>query len=325
MRPGPIQGDMVHPYLRRRQGLEPVTYPSAAVREVLGRTLGVPIFQEQVIKVAMVAAGFSPGEADQLRRSIAAWRRRGTLERFEQRLVEGMVERGYEEAFARRIYRQILGFGEYGFPESHAASFALLVYVSAWLKHHRPAAFFAALLNSQPMGFYAPAQLVREAQRQGVEVRPPDVSRSGWDCTLEGCSLLSKGCRTGPPGYQGELEGAGKHNLLEHPSQLSPLRSPASLKAQPIHPCIGVRGSNATHPLGGEGLLRQPFVTPSVGRGGGVPSPTLRLGLRLIKGLSRQGAERLLQARGEPAIRLGGGSGPAGGARQAGPQGPGRG
>ncbi len=185
VRPGPIQGDMVHPYLRRRQGLEPVDYPSPAMEEVLGRTLGVPIFQEQVIKVAMVAAGFSGGEADQLRRSIAAWRRRGHLEQFEARLLDGMRERGYQEAFAKRIFQQILGFGEYGFPESHAASFALLVYVSAWLKHHHPAAFCAALLNSQPMGFYAPAQLVAEARRQGVAVRPVDVLVSRWDCALE--------------------------------------------------------------------------------------------------------------------------------------------
>jgi error-prone DNA polymerase len=185
VRPGPIQGDMVHPYLRRRQGLEPVTYPSAAVQDVLGRTLGVPIFQEQVIKVATVAAGFSPGEADQVRRSMAAWRRRGGMTGLRERLIGGMVARGYDEAFARQIYRQILGFGEYGFPESHAASFALLVYVSAWLKHHEPAAFCAALINSQPMGFYAPAQLVREARRQGVEVRPVDVRSSLWDCSLE--------------------------------------------------------------------------------------------------------------------------------------------
>ncbi len=185
VRPGPIQGDMVHPYLRRRQGLEPVSYPSEEIREVLGRTLGVPIFQEQVIKVAMVAAGFSPGEADQVRRSMAAWRRRGGLTVFQQRLIEGMKSRGYPEEFAQQIYRQILGFGEYGFPESHAASFALLVYVSAWLKCHEPAAFFAAMLNSQPLGFYAPAQLVREAQRQGVEVRPPDVRHSDRECTLE--------------------------------------------------------------------------------------------------------------------------------------------
>jgi len=186
VRPGPIQGGMVHPYLRRRQGLEPVTYPSEAVRAVLERTLGVPIFQEQVMQLAMVAAGFSPGEADQLRRSMAAWRRKGGLEPFEARLVRGMLERGYTREFAGAIYRQILGFGEYGFPESHSASFALLVYVSAWLKCHRPAEFCAALLNSQPMGFYAPAQLVRDAQRHGVEMRPVDVAASAWDCTMEG-------------------------------------------------------------------------------------------------------------------------------------------
>ncbi len=185
VRPGPIQGGMVHPYLKRRQGLEPVTYPSAAVKSVLERTLGVPIFQEQVMQLAIVAAGFTPGEADHLRRSMAAWRRKGGLEKFEQRLVDGMNARGYDETFARQIYQQILGFGEYGFPESHSASFALLVYVSAWLKHYEPAAFCGALLNSQPMGFYAPAQLVQDARRHGVDVLPVDVTASAWDCTLE--------------------------------------------------------------------------------------------------------------------------------------------
>ena len=185
VRPGPIQGDMVHPYLRRRQGLEAVDYPSEEVRSVLERTLGVPIFQEQVIKLAMVAAGFTPGEADQLRRSMAAWKRRGGLEPYEKKLLAGMQSRGYRREFAERVYRQILGFGDYGFPESHAASFALLVYVSAWLKCHHPAAFCAALLNSQPMGFYAPAQLVRDAREHGVEVLPVDVNCSDWDCTLE--------------------------------------------------------------------------------------------------------------------------------------------
>ncbi|HET9047325.1 MAG TPA: error-prone DNA polymerase, partial [Casimicrobiaceae bacterium] len=193
VRPGPIQGGMVHPYLRRRQGLEKVTYPSEAVEKVLSRTLGVPIFQEQVMQLAIVAAGFTPGESDQLRRSMAAWRRKGGLEKFEQRLVDGMAARGYSEAFARQIYQQILGFGEYGFPESHSASFALLVYISSWLKRYEPAAFTAALLNSLPMGFYAPAQLVADARRHGVEVRPPDVTRSDWDCTLERCSLAPEG------------------------------------------------------------------------------------------------------------------------------------
>jgi len=185
VRPGPIQGGMVHPYLRRRQGLDDVTYPSPAVAEVLSRTLGVPIFQEQVMQLAIVAAGFTPGESDQLRRSMAAWRRKGGLEKFEERLVAGMAERGYEESFARQIYQQILGFGEYGFPESHAASFALLVYVSAWLKHYEPAAFTAALLNSLPMGFYAPAQLVADVRRHDVQVHPADVTASDWECTLE--------------------------------------------------------------------------------------------------------------------------------------------
>jgi error-prone DNA polymerase len=188
VRPGPIQGGMVHPYLKRRQGLEPVTYPSAAVKSVLERTLGVPIFQEQVMQLAIVAAGFSPGEADQLRRSMAAWRRKGGLEKFEQRLIDGMGARGLSEAFARQIYQQILGFGEYGFPESHSASFSLLVYVSSWLKLYEPAAFCGALLNSQPMGFYAPAQLVADARRHGVEVRNVDVTISQWDCTLEGAA-----------------------------------------------------------------------------------------------------------------------------------------
>ena len=185
VRPGPIQGDMVHPYLRRRNGEEAVSYPSEAVRDVLARTLGVPIFQEQVMHLAMVAAGFTAGQADQLRRAMAAWKRRGGLGPFESLLLDGMRERGYTDDFAQRIFSQIKGFGEYGFPESHAASFALLVYVSAWLKRFEPAAFFGALLNSQPMGFYAPAQLVASACRAGVDVRPVDVVHSDWDCTLE--------------------------------------------------------------------------------------------------------------------------------------------
>jgi error-prone DNA polymerase len=185
VRPGPIQGEMVHPYLRRRSGEEPVTYPSEQVEAVLKRTLGVPIFQEQVMQLAIVAAGFSPGEADRLRRAMAAWKRKGGLEPFQRQLIDGMRERGYPESFAHQIFNQILGFGEYGFPESHAASFALLVYTSAWLKHYEPAAFCAALVNSQPMGFYAPAQLVRDARSHGVEVRAVDVASSDWDCTLE--------------------------------------------------------------------------------------------------------------------------------------------
>ncbi|NNK51827.1 MAG: error-prone DNA polymerase, partial [Xanthomonadales bacterium] len=187
VRPGPIQGNMVHPYLQRRRGLEQVDYPSSELRQVLDRTLGVPIFQEQVMQIAMVAAGFSGSEADVLRRSMAAWSRRGGMEHVHRRLVDGMLERGYNEDFAEQIFQQIRGFGEYGFPESHAASFALLVYVSAWLKRHHPAAFTCALLNAQPMGFYPPAQLVQDAQRHGVKVLPADVRYSHWDCTLEPC------------------------------------------------------------------------------------------------------------------------------------------
>jgi len=185
VRPGPIQGDMVHPYLRRRSGAEPVEYPGEEVRDVLHRTLGVPIFQEQVMQIAIVAAGFTPGEADALRRAMGAWKRTGGLDPFRERLLEGMRAKGYPAEFAQRIYQQMLGFGEYGFPQSHAMSFALLVYDSAWLKYHEPAAFTCALLNSQPMGFYAPAQLVRDARAHGVEVRAVDVCVSRWDSTLE--------------------------------------------------------------------------------------------------------------------------------------------
>ena len=185
IRPGPIQGGMVHPYLQRRADPAAVKYPSAALEEVLRRTLGVPIFQEQVMQIAVAAANFSAGEADQLRRSMAAWKRRGGLEPFRERLLSGMAANGYSAEFAEGIYKQILGFGEYGFPESHSASFALLTYVSCWLKRHEPAAFFAALINSQPMGFYQPAQLVQEARRDGVAILPPDVLISDWDCTLE--------------------------------------------------------------------------------------------------------------------------------------------
>jgi error-prone DNA polymerase len=188
VRPGPIQGDMVHPYLRRRAGAEPVEYPGEEVRAVLHRTLGVPIFQEQVMQIAIVAAGFTPGEADALRRAMGAWKRTGGLDAFRERLLQGMHDKGYPQEFAQRIYQQMLGFGEYGFPESHALSFALLVYDSAWLKCHEPAAFTCALLNSQPMGFYAPAQLVRDARAHGVEVHPVDVCISGWDCSLERCA-----------------------------------------------------------------------------------------------------------------------------------------
>jgi error-prone DNA polymerase len=185
VRPGPIQGGMVHPYLKRREGTEAVRYPSPEVEKVLERTLGVPIFQEQVMQLAIAAADFTPGEADQLRRAMAAWKRKGGLGPFEEKLTSRMTAKGYDPQFARDIFRQIQGFGEYGFPESHAASFALLVYASSWIKRYHPDAFLAALLNSLPMGFYAAPQLVRDARAHGVAVRPVDVLASDWDSTLE--------------------------------------------------------------------------------------------------------------------------------------------
>ena len=181
VRPGPIQGDMVHPYLRRRQGLEPMTYPSEELKAVLNKTLGVPLFQEQAMKIAIVAGGFTPGEADKLRRAMATFKCTGTIGMFKSKMIEGMVARNYPRDFAERCFSQIEGFGEYGFPESHAASFALLVYASAWLKCRYPDVFAAALLNAQPMGFYAPAQIVRDLREHGVEVRPVDINHSHWD------------------------------------------------------------------------------------------------------------------------------------------------
>lgn len=185
VRPGPIQGDMVHPYLRRRQGKEKAEYPKPELEEILGKTLGVPLFQEQAMKIAIVAGGFRPGEADELRRAMATFKRTGTIGNYRKRMVDGMVLRGYEKDFAERCFKQIEGFGEYGFPESHAASFALLVYASCWFKTFYPDVFCAAILNSQPMGFYQPAQLVRDARDHGVEIREVDVNFSGWDCALE--------------------------------------------------------------------------------------------------------------------------------------------
>ncbi len=185
VRPGPIQGDMVHPYLRRRNGKEPVVYPSKELEEILGRTLGVPLFQEQAMKIAIVAAGFTPAEADELRRSMATFKVKGMVKQFQDKLMSGMKKNGYPEAYAEKIFKQLEGFGSYGFPESHAASFALLVYVSAWIKHYYPDVFACGLLNSQPMGFYAPAQIVRDAVNHGVEFRPVDINHSYWDNTLE--------------------------------------------------------------------------------------------------------------------------------------------
>lgn len=185
VRPGPIQGDMVHPYLRRRNGQEKIEYPSEALREILGRTLGVPLFQEQAMEIAIVAAGFTPAEADGLRRSMATFKAQGMVKQFHDKLIGGMLKNGYEKEYAERVFKQLEGFGSYGFPESHAASFALLVYISSWLKCYYPDVFAAGLLNSQPLGFYAPAQIVKDAQKHGVDVQPVDVNYSGWNNTLE--------------------------------------------------------------------------------------------------------------------------------------------
>jgi error-prone DNA polymerase len=278
VRPGPIQGGMVHPYLRRRQGIEPVSYPSEAVKGVLERTLGVPIFQEQVMQLAVVAAGFTPGESDQLRRSMAAWKRKGGLEPFERRLVEGMRERGYDEAFARQIYQQILGFGEYGFPESHAASFALLVYVSSWLKHYEPAAFTCALLNSQPMGFYAPSQLVQDLRRHGVPVRSPDAGVSEWECTLE------------------EIGEDDPAVVVPAPDSSIRGQAPAGTQCRSTK-AAGSRLSPGSSP-GSAGTTDCPVVVPAqAGAQFQSTQPALRLGLCLVKGLSEAGGKRVAAAR----------------------------
>ena len=260
VRPGPIQGNMVHPYLRRRNREEKVTYPSEAVKDVLGKTLGVPLFQEQAMALAMVAAGFSAGEADQLRRAMAAWKRKGdAIDRFGERLISGMIARGYEREFAERCFEQIKGFSEYGFPESHAASFALLVYVSSWLKKYFPAEFAAALINSQPMGFYAPAQIVRDAQEHGVEVRPVDVNCSQWDCTIEQRRHGGTEAR--------RHEGGELRHIVTQPGE--------DLKCAGIHSPIDVP--------------QPPCLCAPV------PS-CLRLGMRLVKGLREAEATRIVDA-----------------------------
>ena len=226
VRPGPIQGGMVHPYLRRRDGLEKVEYPKPELEEVLNRTRGVPLFQEQAMQIAMVAAKFSPAKADELRRAMATFRRNGTIHTLKEDFIEGMVDNGYERAFAERCFKQIEGFGDYGFPESHAASFALLVYDSSYVKHYYPEVFAAALLNSQPMGFYAPAQLVGDARKNGVEVRPPDINASNWDCTLEPSQNNRCALRLGLRQVAGLSEDDVKRMVAQ---RTTPYRDPADL------------------------------------------------------------------------------------------------
>jgi len=234
VRPGPIQGNMVHPYLKRRTGEEPVTYPSEELKEILGRTLGVPLFQEQAMKIAIVAAEFTPAEADKLRRSMATFKFKGLVNQFEEKLIEGMVRRGYERRFAEDIFHQLEGFGSYGFPESHAASFALLVYVSCYLKFFYPEVFAAALLNSQPMGFYAPDQIVTDARRHGVIVRPIDINSSEWDNTLEEMDDKYHAIRLGFRHIRGikeidmELLVAARNNRYKRISELYDVGVPAA-------------------------------------------------------------------------------------------------
>ncbi|MCL4220858.1 MAG: error-prone DNA polymerase [Phycisphaerales bacterium] len=273
VRPGPIQGKMVHPYLRRRSGEEPVVFASADIERVLGRTLGVPLFQEQAMALAVVAAGFTPGEADQLRRAMAAWKRSGrAILKFERKLIEGMIARGYDRRFAEQVFQQITGFSGYGFPESHAASFAIIVYVSAWLKRHHPAAFACALINSQPMGFYQPAQIVRDAREHGVEVRGVDANRSEWDCRLEESDEA-----TGRRSDEG-----GKRRIGEE------TEDQGSAIGQATSASIDPGGSR----LGADVLRPVARSDPSTWGHGG---PALRLGMRLVKGLVREEAERVVE------------------------------
>ncbi|NIF56589.1 error-prone DNA polymerase [Burkholderia sp. Ax-1724] len=274
VRPGPIQGGMVHPYLRRKQGLEPIDYAKDELRPVLERTLGVPIFQEQVMHLAMVAAKYTGEQADQLRRAMAAWRRSGNLAKYQKDLTDRMLARGYEQAFIERICKQIEGFGEYGFPESHAASFALLVYLSAWLKRYEPAAFLAGLLNSQPLGFYSPSQLVQDARRHGVKVLPPDVTLSDWESTFE--RRHAEGRRIAAD----ETRLHRQHAVLAA-QQLRNLSLPHLKVSRTIR-----RAARR--------LTARVFKPASTY---GSRGPAVRLGMHLIKGLARDAAERIMAAR----------------------------
>ena len=271
VRPGPIQGDMVHPYLRRREGKEDVVYPKPELERVLGKTLGVPLFQEQAMRVAIECAGFTPGEADQLRRAMATFKHTGGISKFGEKLIAGMMANGYERDFAMRTFRQLEGFGSYGFPESHAASFALIAYASSWMKCRHPDVFCAALLNSQPMGFYAPAQIVRDARAHDVEVRPVCINASHWDCTLE--PKLPPGLATGHPPLKGEgriAEGdpGWGHGGAACVEALSPPPGP---------------------------LTRADLPPP--GGGGREGCFAVRLGLRMVKGLAKTDADAIVGAR----------------------------
>jgi error-prone DNA polymerase len=288
VRPGPIQGDMVHPYLRRRQGIEEVSYPSKELEAVLSKTLGVPLFQEQAMKIAIVAAGFTPSEADQLRRAMATFRRSGTIQTLQEKMIEGMVANGYPREFAERCFHQIEGFGEYGFPESHAASFALLVYNSCWMKCRYPDVFVAAMLNAQPLGFYAPAQLVRDAREHRVEVREVDVNLSDWDCTLEPLPPYP------PPPVHGERVGvrggadfSGDDSAAPHPATVRPHSPRQRGEGEPPSPSGRGVGGEGIHP-------RHAEMAPHIRT-----THAVRLGLRQILDVKEKDMRRLVERRSE--------------------------
>ncbi len=293
VRPGPIQGGMVHPYLRRRNGEEPVTYPNEAIKEALKRTLGVPLFQEQAMRLAVVAAGFTPGEADQLRRAMGAWRRNGDINCFREKLVKGMRANGLSEKFAQRCFEQISGFGEYGFPESHAASFALLVYASAWLKRYHPAAFCASILNSLPMGFYQPAQLVRDAKEHGVTILPVDVNYSGYDCRLEEATER----RSDPDVRRDRLRDEATKGISEPGAQATGAHTPRSR--------LGLGSTRRPDPNPQSPIVnpQSPILNPqssiSDPSSWGLSGPAVRLGMRLVKGISQTQVEGIERAQRE--------------------------
>ncbi|WP_261362010.1 helix-hairpin-helix domain-containing protein [Humisphaera borealis] len=292
VRPGPIQGNMVHPYLRRRSGEEEVTYPSEALRSVLHKTLGVPLFQEQAMKVAMVAAGFSADEADQLRKAMAAWRKTAKLEEFRDKIINGMLARNYTQQFAEQTFDQIRGFGEYGFPESHAASFALLVYVSCWLKRYHPAAFAAALINSQPMGFYAPAQILRDAQEHGVTVLAIDVNFSEWDCVLVGRHEGTEARRVGFSSPNGSVSDTGFQPVRDALEVEKSTVAEAPRTTHGLEARVTDKVSQDTDPS----CLRPP-VPPTPPHTWGLGGPAIRLGMRMVKGLRADYVMRLVKER----------------------------
>jgi error-prone DNA polymerase len=250
VRPGPIQGDMVHPYLRRREGKEPVVFPTPELEKVLGKTLGVPLFQEQAMQVAMVAAGFSASEADQLRRAMATFKFTGGVNKFRDKLIAGMIDNGYSPAFAQRTFKQLEGFGSYGFPESHAASFALIAYASSWMKCHHPDVFCAAILNAQPMGFYDPSQLVRDAWNHGVEIRPIDVNSSEWDCTLQPLDEKRRAVRLGLRMTRGLAEKDGQRIVASRTQQYQSVLDVSRRAQVPVAALVQLAKADAFRSMG---------------------------------------------------------------------------